>query len=172
MDGIETERRFIIKMPPQELLDSLGGDIIEQIYITSEDGEGGATERVRARTHGERVTYTHTVKRRISAISSYEDECEISRGEFLRLSSAREDGTSAIRKTRYVLPFGGFAFEIDVYGAWQNVAVMEVELPDETAELRLPPQITVIKEVSGDRRLSNHSLARYFLTEDELFAEK
>lgn len=157
-------------MPQGELLRRLGGDAIEQIYITP--SEAGTTERVRARAHGGVTIYTHNVKRRTGAISAEEDECVISEDEFRALAANREDGTSIIKKTRYVMPYRGFVFEIDIYPEWTGIAVMEVELDDENDDVALPPEINVIREVSGDRSLSNHALSRHFPTEEELTLEK
>ena len=168
VNGIETERRFLIRRPSPELLAGLTADAIEQIYI---DSDSGGTARVRARSRDGLVTYTHTVKKRLSAISAREDEREISAEEFELLAKTQEKGTSPIRKTRYLLPYRGLIFEIDVYAEWRGVAIMEVELPAETAEVTTPPGIDIIKEVSGDHRLSNHSLSRRFPDEEELTAE-
>lgn len=165
VNGIETERKFIIKMPEEDVLSALGGDDIVQIYL---ECEAGMSERVRARTHGGAVTYTHTVKRRINAISAYEDERDISEAEFAELSARIEPGTTPVRKTRYLLPYRDHVFEIDVYPQWRRFAVMEVELPGEDAVFEVPPQICVLREVSGERRFSNHSLSRRMIPEEEL----
>ena len=165
MEHIETERRFLIKMPAEELLSELGGDEIEQIYLESEEGQ---TERVRRREGHGRVTMTHTVKRRIGDISAVEEEHIITAAEFSALREKIESGTRPVLKTRYVLPYRGHDFEIDVYSEWRGVAVMEVELADEDEEFDIPPAIEVVKEVSGDRSLSNHSLSRRMPEEEEI----
>lgn len=165
MEHIETERRFLIEMPEASLLEALGGDNIEQIYIESEPDE---TARVRRREGHGKVTCTHTVKRRVGAISSAEDERVIGEDEYRALSERREDGTHPVIKTRYVLPYRGHNFEIDVYPEWEHIAVMEVELASEDEEVAMPPELTVIKEVSGDRSLSNHALSRRMPDEGEL----
>ena len=168
MNGIETERKFLIEKPGNELLSRLGGDDIVQTYLEPEDG---GTARIRARTRDGVTTYTHTVKRRISPISSYEDERVIGEEEYLTLETRREEGTEPVKKTRYLLPYRGFIFEIDVYPLWEKTAVMEVELPEEETEFSLPPEIRIIKEVSGDRRFSNHSLSRCFPEEESVYGE-
>ena len=56
---------------------------------------------------------------------------------------------------------------IDVYPFWQRQAVLEVELPSEDTPLLLPTYIEVIREVSGDRRYKNVSLAREIPAENE-----
>ena len=67
---LEIERKYLIRLPDEGLLDSLADrrDWIEQTYLTAEKG---TTERVRARrSPGGRTQYTHTAKRRISAAIS------------------------------------------------------------------------------------------------------
>ena len=53
------------------------------------------------------------------------------------------------------------------YPFWQKQAVLEVELPSEDTELVLPPYLTVLCDVSGDRRYKNVSLARAIPDENE-----
>lgn len=168
MGHIETERRFIIKMPPEQTLSLLGGDSITQIYIES---DAGTSERVRARRRRSETTYTHTVKRRIGPISAEEDESVIDEAEFLTLSERREPGTRELKKTRYMLPYRGHIFEIDVYPEWRDIAMMEVELTDEEENVSFPPEAKIIKEVSGDRSLSNHALSRSMPDESELLSD-
>ena len=59
-----------------------------------------------------------------------------------------------------MLAYEGKEFEIDVYPFWQDKAVMEIELTDETETVKLPPEIEIIKEVTRDRRYTNAALAR------------
>ena len=76
--------------------------------------------------------------------------------------------TETIRKTRYCLPEGPYTFEIDFYPFWPSYAVMEIELPREDAPFRFPDGITVVRELTGDRRFSNAALARQIPAEYEL----
>ena len=172
MNGIEieTERKFLIQMPDAELLDELGGDEIIQTYL--EDKREKGCSRVRSRRHGDVITYTFTEKQRISDISAHENERRISEEEYSALLEKREEGTETIRKKRYVLPYRGYDFEIDVYDFWHASAIMEVELPGEDAEFELPPGINIIREVSHERKFSNHSLARHVIPEEELSAKE
>ena len=65
-----------------------------------------------------------------------------------------------IRKTRYCLTYDSQYFEIDIYPFWQERAIVEIELSDETAEVRLPKQLKLISEVTNDESYKNASLAR------------
>ncbi len=155
--AIETEKKYLIGFPSERLLARLKKSEIEQIYIKSESEYDG--ERVRKRVFEDKTVYTRTGKRRISAMSAVEDEKEISCEDFERLKLDIEDGTSPIKKMRYVLPYRGYDFEIDLYGFWSDRAVMEVELPSEDAVFELPPEITVIRDVTDDVRYKNHALS-------------
>ena len=82
---IETERKFLIKYPNLEELSSMmGARVIRimQIYLLSADKS--IDRRVRRSEEGERVVYTFTEKRRISALSRTEDEREISASDYVR----------------------------------------------------------------------------------------
>lgn len=155
---IETEKKYLIKMPSETLLSELSVSEIEQIYIKTSGNYDG--ERVRKRTFADKTVYTRTGKRRLSAMSAIEDEREITREEFDALARSIEDGTSPVIKKRYVMPYRGYDFEIDVYPFWDDRAVTEVELPSEDAEFELPPTLEVIRDVTDDARYKNHALAR------------
>ena len=54
---------------------------------------------------------------------------------------------------------GNHFFEIDIYPFWRDKAVMEIELSSEDEDFEIPHEIKVIKEVTGDKRYKNASLA-------------
>ena len=165
--NLEIERKFLIAMPDEGELARQDGarcDEILQTYLLSEDG---VTARVRARRGEGGTVYTATEKRRLSDLTAVEDEREVTEAEYRALLLRRDGALTPIEKRRYAIPYGGHTLEIDVYPFWQKQAVLEVELPSEDTPLALPPFIRVIREVSGDRRYKNVSLARSIPAEDE-----
>ena len=64
-----------------------------------------------------------------------------------------------IRKERYCLTYDNQYLEIDVYPFWKNQAILEAEVNDEEVRIRLPEEIRVIREVTGDPAYKNASLA-------------
>ena len=61
-------------------------------------------------------------------------------------------------KDRYVIPFGGLDWEVDVYrGPLEGLVVAEVELPSEDYDLVLPNWVG--REVSDDKSFKNARLA-------------
>lgn len=66
-----------------------------------------------------------------------------------------------IRKTRHVVPFKGFTWEVDVFeGAHAGLIIAEVEMDDESDKPELPDWVG--EEVTGQYRYSNQALALQF----------
>ena len=158
-NGYEIERKYLIRRPAEAWLEAncQGTDII-QTYLKTE--APGHSDRVRRRAGKNGVVYTHTVKRRITDLRREEQEREISETEYLSLLQRADPERRVIEKRRYVLAYDGKEFEIDVYPFWQDKAVMEIELSEETETVKLPPQIEIIRDVTADRRYTNAALAR------------
>lgn len=156
---LEIERKFLIRRPDEGTLLARGAvaSEITQTYLRS---DGGTAERVRMRVTDGVTVYTHTVKTRLSAMTAVEEERVITREEYDFLLLRADGERAPICKTRYCLPIcGGHVPEIDVYPFWQRQAIMEIELSSEEEALDLPAGITVLREVTGDRRYSNRALA-------------
>ena len=148
----ETERKYIVKMPefPLPVPERVSG--IRQIYLVSEPG---TAERVRERDG----VYYHTVKKRISPLTSLESEEIISKEGFLSLLERRDINKREITKDRHVFDYNGQIFELDVFPFWKNQAMMEIELDNEDVKVDFPPFLTLVKEVTGDHAYSNNKLA-------------
>ena len=163
MPNLEIERKWLIRRPDEAELSAMtaeaGGSVshIVQTYLTAEKG---VSHRVRARTVDGITTYTCTAKRRLNAMTAEEDERTVSFAEYAALLKDADPACRPIEKTRFCIPFGGRTLEIDLYPFWSDQAVLEIELPAPDAPFSLPPELTVLEEVTGNRAYSNHSLAR------------
>lgn len=166
-DGLEIERKYLIAMPPLSALRERCDPVyrIEQTYLLSRTG---VTARVRRRESGDGTAYFYTEKERLSDVTHVEREREITAEEYQRFLQKKDPAGRTIHKTRYCLPWQGLVFEIDVYPFWEKLAVMEVELTSETQQFTLPPEITVLREVTQDKRLKNAALARNLPAEETL----
>ena len=168
MKKIETERKFIIEKPDIDILKFQKGftsSEITQIYLTDSE----KTHRIRKRSYSDGYTeYTENTKKRISQMSVIECESVISESEFNVLKSSIESGSSVLQKTRVTLDFLDKTLEIDIYPQWHRCAVLEVEIDREDEKIELPHFIKVIKDVTGFREYSNHSMAYKFPSEDEI----
>lgn len=162
---IETERKFIIRIPhtsDMRRCQSYSCSAIEQIYLPS---SAGVTHRIRRRLTAGTSVYTETVKTRISAMSCIEEEKEIPKEEYCRLKGLRDKNRRIVKKNRHTFLYGGQVFEIDIYPFRKNSCVMETELKNESERPALPPFVKVVKEVTGDHRYSNASLAKSIPTD-------
>ena len=160
--GIETERKFVIERPQESLLRAQDGYTVSRITQTYLSSEPSVTHRVRRREYADRVVYTETRKIRISALSAIEEEREIDEATYEACLGRIKEGTRSVIKTRHTFPYGGHTVEIDVYPEWQKSCILEVELPSEDAALTLPPFLTLVREVTGDRSYSNAAMAHRF----------
>lgn len=156
---LEIERKFLIEYPDIEWLEAQPNckrvEII-QTYLQSKEGE---ERRVRQRGDGAHFLYFLTEKRKISEFKRVETERKISKDEYLSLLLEAATDKRQIRKTRYCLLYDNAYFEIDVYPFWKDKAIVEIELSDENAEICLPKEFKLIKEVTDDASYKNAALA-------------
>ena len=100
-----------------------------------------------------------TVKRG-EGIKRQEEEREISQEEYQTLLTQADPTKRVLHKTRYCLPYRGKLLEVDLYPFWQDQAVLEVELEQEDDLISIPPELTVLREVTGDAAYKNAVLAK------------
>ena len=164
---LEIERKFLIRYPDVLLLDKICSEKadLSQTYLLSENN---VSRRVRQVKRAGSVEYWYTEKEKLSDMTRIEKERLISEEEYRDLLKEAVPGAKTIRKTRYCLPSGDLCFEIDVFPEWDDRAFVEVELDDEKREFVIPDCLTVIKEVTVDRRYLNSSLARNGFVYDEI----
>ena len=56
--------------------------------------------------------------------------------------------------------FRSQSFEVDLYPNWKDVAMLQIELSDPDAEVRIPEGLTVVREVTDNPAYDNHEMAR------------
>ena len=154
---IETERKFLIKRPKEDELEKHGcvKSNIVQTYLRSNDPK--VERRVRQRGIDGVFSYYYTEKQEVSSMSRTEVERKITKDEYLNYLL---EGITAVRKDRYCFFYENQYFELDVYPYWENEAILEIELTEESKEINLPNWIEVIKEVTGDASYSNYNLSK------------
>ena len=156
----ETEHKYLIRYPDIEWLCRQDGARVREMLQTYLIAAPGETRRVRKVTESGKTSFYYTRKVRKSVLSAEEQEREISFAEYEDLLAERDPFGNDIRKTRYSFPYGGHIAEVDVYPFWHDRAVMEVEVRGERETVFLPREISVIREVSGDKRYKNVNLAK------------
>lgn len=156
----EIERKFLIKYPDLELLESRSD--CQKVEIIQTYLKAGENEEVRVRQRGANGSFIYfkTVKKKLTDTTRVEIEERLSQAEYLKLLMDADTTMHQIRKTRYCLTYEGQYFEIDIYPFWQDQAIVEIELLTEQEEIKMPKFLRVIKEVTKDDAYKNASLAR------------
>ena len=157
----EIERKYLIRRPSETELAAIEGldrtDIV-QTYLAVP--ESGVCRRVRMRGSDEKGwTYTYTEKTDVSFGDRIEIEREITRVEYERLIVENPPDRQPVIKTRCVFVYDGQTFELDLYEFSSDYATLEIELSSIDDEVRLPPFIDLIRDVTGERGYSNSQLA-------------
>ena len=159
-EPFEIERKYLIEYPDIDWLENNPAcqriEII-QTYLNSAQGD---EVRVRQRGIDGNYIYFQTIKRKVSDVKRVEIERRLSQAEYLKFLMEADTSKRQIRKTRYCLTYENQYFEIDVYPFWNDKAIVEIELSDETAKIVFPEQIKIIKEVTDDDNYKNASLAK------------
>ena len=155
----EIERKFLIEYPDIAKLEAdknCGKVEIIQTYLKSSDDK---EIRVRQRGNNGSYSYTKTIKQTINGLKRLETEKRLTQAEYINLLMDADTTKHQIRKTRYCLVYNNQYFEIDIYPFWNDVAIMEIELNNESQTIEFPPQIKIIKEVTDDIEYKNSNLA-------------
>ena len=154
----DIERKFLVEMPDLAALNQLPGCRrveIEQAYLPTANDE---RLRVRKWVEDGREIFYKTRRRRLNG-RRIEVEERLTQRSYKELLEEAGDSLELLHKSRYTIPFDGHLFQLDLYRFWQDRALVKLELNEENAELRLPPQLKLIREVTGEREYKDYTLA-------------
>lgn len=168
---LEIERKFLIAYPNLKELDTICERKISmtQTYLISEKN---LSRRIRKCQCDGISEYWYNEKERLSDMTRIERETEIGEKEYLEFLKEANPQAKTIRKTRYCIQYKEHCFEVDIFPEWNDRAFAEVELESEQEEFEIPDCLQVIKEVTADRRYTNHSLALHGFVYDEIVEDE
>ena len=161
---LEIERKYLISYPDVNTLLSVEGATKTAITQTYLSAPAGVSRRIR-KSEGKETVYTYTEKKKRCVAVREEAEREISESEYFALAKEADPACAPVLKVRVCVPFEGFVWEADLYPFWDKVAVLEVELSDLSQTPTLPPCFCLLKEVTDEPSMTNHSLAKYLKNE-------
>ncbi len=163
--NIETERKFLIKLPDLNFIKSIDGCIVREIwqtYLRKIPGSPKTERRVRKITENGKMSYVFTLKMPRDRLSRFEEEREISSEEYANFLT---EADLEVAKTRYAFPYGGHVMEIDVYPRefggelFDGYAILEVELSSPDEPIAFPDFLEIVREVTDDRAYHNKTIA-------------
>lgn len=144
---MEIERKFLIKKPPNNLLD-FESHRIAQGYVSTEP-----VMRIRQLDD----KYLFTIKS-TGLLERIEVEKELSKTEFDDLSTMVKG--NVISKTRYKFPYNEYTVELDIFdGKFEGLVMAEIEFPDkEKAESFSAPDFLSV-DVTNDPDFQNSKMS-------------
>ena len=158
----EIERKFLIKKPSAEVLNSLefsSKNNIIQTYLKTTIP--GTERRVRQRGNSEDgYNFYYTEKTDIKNGERQELEYKITRKEYTNYLIEADTNLHQISKERFCFLYKNQYFELDIYPFSEEYAILEIELSNLSDNVEIPPFIEVVKEVTDDKDYRNNSLAQ------------
>lgn len=161
---LEIERKFLVTAAPTDAewpVPYRNTDIVQN-YLKPRD-PAVTSERVRRRDDPVARTseFTHTTKVRVSDGVHHEEERVVTEAEYKKLLRRAVRSMSRISKVRKVFTWDGQVFELDTFRVPEGgLRILEVELSSQDEEVRLPPFLTVEREVTTDPAYTNAAIAR------------
>ena len=155
----ENERKFLITYPDVAWLESLPNCQkvqIVQYYLRSDPDR---EIRIRQRGTAEGSIFTFTEKAIEGTRKHLVRQRRLTEREYEMLMLQADPKMREIHKTRYCLTYAGQYFEIDLFPCWDDQAIAEIELSSVDTEVVFPPELTVIREVTGDPNYRNAVIA-------------
>lgn len=155
----EIERKFLIKKPNVEFLESLPNCEKVQIYQTYLKSKDDDEVRIRQRGSNGSFTYSKTRKINVSGIKRVEIETRLTQEEYLNELLNADPNKGQIIKDRYCLCYENQYFEIDIYPFLEEEAIVEIELISEKEKIKFPDFLDIIEEVTDNLDYRNSAIA-------------
>ncbi len=147
---METERKWVLDAPPDGL-EEREHERVEQGYVALD-------ERAEVRVRRKGSKHTLTIKSE-PGLTRVEEELALDADRFASLWALTEG--RRVVKTRHLVPLGDdLTAEVDVYeGDLGGLVTVEVEFPSEAASAAFAAPEWLGREVTGDPRYANRTLA-------------
>ena len=153
---IVEERKYIVNVTgpmPEDAIESH----ITQTYLK---GYPDAEERLRKHCWGQKVVYVHTTKKQTAEHEELVTERQINQHLYEMMLPLADPERNTIDKTRHSFIWRGQYFEVDTYhNQLQGLVMLETKGIAEGEDLKLPPFLEIVKEVTGDKEYYNYNLA-------------
>lgn len=152
---IEEERKYIVELVG-EMPDSIESEIT-QTYLVSEPG---SEVRLRRRGWDGKFVNVHTNKKKVSGSEEIVTERQVSNALYESLLQQADPYRQTIRKLRKSFIWKGQFFELDTYhGHLEGLVILETKGIANHEDVKFPPFLKVIKDITGDMEYYNYNLA-------------
>jgi predicted ATPase len=156
----QSERKFLIEYVDESDLAAYQPveQHITQTYLKAR--KQGTERRTRKVVSNNAISYFYSEKRPISPIERIENERLLSEKEYIRKNAEVDPEYGSVSKRRFCFIYNGRYCTVDTYPTNPNSAILDVQLNDKDEQVDLPPEIKVIKEVTGDVNYQGHMISK------------
>ena len=156
----EIWHKYLISMPDVERLQkNFTASALDMMQTYLVGTQANVVRRIRQQKNGQEYLYFYTEKRYADK-DAWETEKPITQKEYVQYLMEADTALHAVHKTKYRFTYEGCRFEVDVYPFSKDRAIMRAELPEAETTPKLPPEIQILREVTGDPAYKNSHLAR------------
>ena len=153
------KRKYLVAMPDVAALrvrySAAALDMMQTYLVMTKPN---VERRIRQQKNGEDYLYFYTEKHVRPDGTKWVTEKPISEKEYIRFLMEGDSTLHSVRKTKYRFVWNGCRCELDVYPFSQDRAVLFVYSGQTGAPV--PPELQVLREVTGDPAYKNRQLAR------------
>ena len=151
------KHKYLVKMPDRDELSRKYGALpieMMQTYLLSSDPE--IERRIRQQSSLDDQLFFYTTKRIGEDGTRWVTERPISEKDYVSYLMEADLSLRSVRKLKYRFEYGGRRMELDVYPFANDRAIFFAYGADPVS---LPPEIEVIREVTGDPYYKNRAFA-------------
>jgi len=155
-EPVETERKYAVELTG----DLPAGNAVTEIYQTYLQSEDDEEVRLRKRGQNGHFVYFLTRKRKLQGNSRLETERQITPTEYVQHLSNADPRRVTIHKTRTCFVWENRYFELDTFvNPPLPFLLLEIEDAERHEDIKFPPFIKIIEDVTGNKNYYNASLA-------------
>lgn len=152
---IEQERKYIVEIVG-ELPDCIESDIT-QTYLVADPG---CEVRLRRRSFNGKSVNVHMSRKKISANEELVTERQVNNSLYESLLQQADPYRHTIKKNRKSFIWKGQFFELDEYETpTKGLIILETKGISEHSNLKLPPFLKIIEDITGNEKYYNYNLA-------------
>ena len=153
------KRKFLTAMPDVAALSARYNAVkleMMQTYLVS--ASENMERRIRQQKNGEDYLYFYTEKHTRDDGTKWVTERPIAEKDYIRYLMESDNALHSVRKTKYRFVYDSCRFELDVYPFSRDHAVLFQYSANPNDSL--PPEIRVLRDVTGDVNYKNRRLAQ------------
>ena len=153
------KRKYLIEMPDMAAIaakyDAVALTMMQTYLLPTQPN---VERRIRQQQNGDGYLYFFTEKHTMDDGSKWATERSIPEKQYVRYLMECDSSMHSVRKVKYRFIYDGHRIEIDVYPFSDDKAVLFAYSDGDPAAL--PPEVKVIREVTGDPTYKNRQLAK------------